>query len=108
MSHVAKRYGYTRPTLTQENVLYVVNGRHPLQELCVEQFIPNSISLAAGMHAVVVPTCVALTGSLLWLWLMTAREGAVKIITGPNYSGSCSLSLSLSLSLTNAELSPDL
>ena len=49
--------------MTDENVLYVQDGRHALQELCVEQFIANSMSIAA------------------------TREGAIKIVTGPNYSG---------------------
>eukprot|EP00026_Physarum_polycephalum_P000892 Phypoly_transcript_00893.p1 GENE.Phypoly_transcript_00893~~Phypoly_transcript_00893.p1 ORF type:complete len:1264 (+),score=288.55 Phypoly_transcript_00893:55-3846(+) len=60
----ARDKNYVRPTITDENVVYISNGRHPLQELCVDgNFIPNDTSIAAN------------------------REGSVKLITGPNYSG---------------------
>lgn len=63
-AEVAKEYNYTRPIVTTENVIYIENGRHPLQELCVRgPFIPNNTAIAYG------------------------REGAMKLITGPNFSG---------------------
>jgi hypothetical protein len=48
-AEATKQYNYTRPTLTLENVIYIENGRHPLQELCVQQpFIPNSTAISYG------------------------------------------------------------
>jgi DNA mismatch repair protein MSH5 len=44
----AKEFNYQRPTLTHENVIYIQNGRNPLQELCTETFIPNDTSICLG------------------------------------------------------------
>jgi hypothetical protein len=49
-AEVAKDYNYVRPVLTTENVIYIENGRHPLQELCVRgPFIPNNTAIAYGI-----------------------------------------------------------
>ena len=64
----AKQRGYSRPMLSEEPHLLIEDGRHPLQEVCVEQFIPNSTNS--------IPKCMDSAGS-----------GKVKIITGPNNSG---------------------
>jgi len=60
-------YNYCRPTITSDhNVLYIQNGRHPIQELCVPgdtPFVPNDTAIAYD------------------------REGCLKVITGPNSSG---------------------
>jgi DNA mismatch repair protein MSH5 len=37
-----------RPILTDDGALEIINGRHPLQELCVQQFIPNDTRVAPG------------------------------------------------------------
>jgi DNA mismatch repair protein MSH5 len=62
LAQLAKEYNYCRPELTSENVIYIKNGRHPLQELCVTAFIPND-------------TCIDLS------------NGRMKILTGANASG---------------------
>jgi DNA mismatch repair protein MSH5 len=59
---VAKENNYTRPELTQERVLEIEEGRHPLQELCVDDFVPND-TFSGDQHSL------------------------MKIITGPNSSG---------------------
>jgi DNA mismatch repair protein MSH5 len=59
---VAKENNYVRPVLTEERVLEIEKGRHPLQELCVDDFVPNDI-LSGDKHSL------------------------MKIITGPNSSG---------------------
>eukprot|EP01125_Pyxidicula_operculata_P013249 TRINITY_DN4382_c0_g2_i1.p1 TRINITY_DN4382_c0_g2~~TRINITY_DN4382_c0_g2_i1.p1 ORF type:complete len:458 (-),score=74.65 TRINITY_DN4382_c0_g2_i1:117-1490(-) len=60
----ALEYSMVRPKMTNQNVIYIKNGRHLLQEICVSDvFIPNDTSIANG------------------------REGSMKIVTGPNYSG---------------------
>ncbi|RAL48978.1 hypothetical protein DM860_001298 [Cuscuta australis] len=58
---VAYQNNYVRPTLTTENFLDIHNGRHLLQEMTVDTFIPNDTKIL--------------------------DEGRVNIITGPNYSG---------------------
>ncbi|GAA0148583.1 DNA metabolism protein [Lithospermum erythrorhizon] len=58
---VARQNNYTRPNLTAEKLLDIKNGRHVLQEMIVNQFIPNDTKIL--------------------------DEGRVVIISGPNYSG---------------------
>nr|GMC80404.1 DNA mismatch repair protein MSH5 isoform X1 [Ipomoea batatas] len=61
---VARQNNYARPTLTAENILDIHNGRHLLQEMTVDTFIPNDTKI-----------------------LDEEFSGKVNIITGPNYSG---------------------
>jgi DNA mismatch repair protein MSH5 len=57
----AKEYNYTRPNMTKQNKLNIVNGRNPLQEICVNTFIPNDTNVDSNSR--------------------------INIITGPNSSG---------------------
>ncbi|HRQ39612.1 MAG TPA: DNA mismatch repair protein MutS [Chloroflexota bacterium] len=63
LAEAAANQGYTRPSLTTDNTLHVVNGRHPVveQSLRLERFVPNDTH-------------------------MTEKE-RIQIITGPNMSG---------------------
>ncbi|EXB66342.1 MutS protein-5-like protein [Morus notabilis] len=58
---VARQNNYVRPTLTVENLLDIQNGRHVLQEMTVDTFIPNDTKIG--------------------------DDGRINIISGPNYSG---------------------
>ncbi|CAN8258651.1 unnamed protein product [Cochlearia groenlandica] len=58
---VAHQNNYVRPILTEESLLDIRNGRHVLQEMAVDTFIPNDTELN--------------------------DNGRIHIITGPNYSG---------------------
>ncbi|KAF8009141.1 hypothetical protein BT93_J0203 [Corymbia citriodora subsp. variegata] len=58
---VARQNNYVRPTLTEETLLDIQNGRHVLQEMTVDTFIPNDTKIFF--------------------------DGRINIITGPNYSG---------------------
>ncbi|XP_071730258.1 DNA mismatch repair protein MSH5-like [Rutidosis leptorrhynchoides] len=58
---VARQNNYVRPTLSAEPVLDIRNGRHVLQEMTVDTFIPNDTKII--------------------------DHGSIHIITGPNYSG---------------------
>lgn len=54
MSSITKDKGWVVPTLlpykpTEPVVMEIANGRHPLQELCVDQFIPNSASISGSV-----------------------------------------------------------
>nr|GMC86944.1 DNA mismatch repair protein MSH5 isoform X3 [Ipomoea batatas] len=42
---VARQNNYARPTLTAENILDIHNGRHLLQEMTVDTFIPNDTKI---------------------------------------------------------------
>ncbi|KAG3114792.1 hypothetical protein PI124_g6463 [Phytophthora idaei] len=41
----AKSFNFTRPQISEGNTLKAIQARHPLQELLVEHYIPNDISL---------------------------------------------------------------
>ncbi|XP_056697759.1 DNA mismatch repair protein MSH5 isoform X2 [Spinacia oleracea] len=58
---VAQQNNYVRPNLTTDAILDIQNGRHVLQEMTVDTFIPNDTKIL--------------------------DEGKINIITGPNYSG---------------------
>jgi len=62
-AQLAAERGYVRPEITQENVLEIVAGRHPvLAEQLREQFVPNDV-------------------------VMDATDDRLLIITGPNMAG---------------------
>ncbi|CAL2254708.1 unnamed protein product [Prunus armeniaca] len=58
---VSRQNNYVRPTLTMDCLIDIQNGRHVLQEMTVDTFVPNDT--------------------------MIQNEGRINIITGPNYSG---------------------
>ncbi|KAJ5072732.1 intein-containing muts protein precursor [Anaeramoeba ignava] len=65
LSIVSHENNFSRPQLTQEPVINIQKGRHPLQELCVpDSFIPNDTSISGD-------------------------QGLIQLITGPNSSGKC-------------------
>jgi DNA mismatch repair protein MSH5 len=41
----ARKYHYSRPVMTYENVLNISQGRHPIMEQITDAFIPNDIVL---------------------------------------------------------------
>ncbi|WVZ99097.1 hypothetical protein U9M48_044446 [Paspalum notatum var. saurae] len=58
---VAGQNNYVRPILTEDSILEIHNGRHALQEMTVDTFVPNDTKIRDA--------------------------GRINIITGPNYSG---------------------
>ncbi|KAF3788361.1 DNA mismatch repair protein [Nymphaea thermarum] len=58
---VAQQNNYVRPILTEDPVIDIQNGRHMLQEMTVDTFVPNGTRID--------------------------ESGLINIITGPNYSG---------------------
>lgn len=48
LAMVAHRFNYTKPTMTLDDSLFISQGRHPLQELCVDIFIPNDTFIKGG------------------------------------------------------------
>ncbi len=62
-AHLAIERNYHRPTITQENILHITGGKHPvLDQTLDEKFVPNDTH-------------------------MDARDNRLLIITGPNMSG---------------------
>lgn len=64
LAEVAMRQNYTRPEISEEPVLDIRDGRHPVLEIRMtsETFVPNDVSL-------------------------DTRDGQIAIITGPNMAG---------------------
>ncbi|GAA6033865.1 hypothetical protein JCM8097_000376 [Rhodosporidiobolus ruineniae] len=50
-AEASRLYEWNRPKMVKEPVCEIVNGRHPLAELCVESFVRNSTSLVGGHGA---------------------------------------------------------
>jgi DNA mismatch repair protein MSH5 len=69
----AQKYRFTRPFVTDDNVINIVGGRHPLQELVVPIFVENDTCLVGGHDAD--PNDAALNAP------------SVMLLTGANYSG---------------------
>ena len=44
-ARVSQGRKFTRPIMSSNPVLRIINGRHPLQELCVDAFVSNSVDL---------------------------------------------------------------
>eukprot|EP00261_Vitis_vinifera_P031776 XP_019073019.1 PREDICTED: DNA mismatch repair protein MSH5 isoform X5 [Vitis vinifera] len=61
LSLIAHQNNYVRPVLSADSLLDIRNGRHVLQEMTVDTFIPNDTKIL--------------------------DDGRINIITGPNYSG---------------------
>uniref|UniRef100_A0A7I4D8H6 DNA mismatch repair proteins mutS family domain-containing protein n=1 Tax=Physcomitrium patens TaxID=3218 RepID=A0A7I4D8H6_PHYPA len=61
LSTVAHDQKYVRPQLSENNVLMIKAGRHPLQECIVNTFVPNDTNID--------------------------QSSRINIISGPNYSG---------------------
>ncbi|THV00846.1 hypothetical protein K435DRAFT_750810 [Dendrothele bispora CBS 962.96] len=40
---------YRRPEMVEENIIDIAQGRHPLQEMVVDTFVPNNTRLAGGL-----------------------------------------------------------
>ena len=78
----AEKYNWAAPTMTTSNVIDIVAGRHPLQELLVPSYIPNDCAMAGGCG----------TGGL-YEDNRTGDDGtqgstpSMLILTGPNNSG---------------------
>ncbi|KAK3299100.1 muts domain V-domain-containing protein [Chaetomium fimeti] len=70
----ADKYNWVAPTMTSSNVIDIVGGRHPLQELLVPSYIPNDTTIAGGEGTGRSKEARGLAPSML-------------ILTGPNNSG---------------------
>ncbi|KAG0031147.1 MutS protein msh5 [Podila clonocystis] len=49
LAYSAKLRNYKQPVMTNKNVLYIKKGRHPLQELSVDAFVPNGTRLGDAL-----------------------------------------------------------
>lgn len=47
-ARAARFYNYVRPRVTEDGIIEIQGGRHPLQEMVVESFQPNDTHIKAG------------------------------------------------------------
>ncbi|KAK0379729.1 MutS domain V [Colletotrichum limetticola] len=75
----ALKYGWICPTMTEDNIVSIYGGRHPLQELVVPAFIPNDcIPIGGSADEAKTPTSMPDNNNI---------GISTLIITGPNHSG---------------------
>ncbi|GAA5864913.1 hypothetical protein JCM3774_004270 [Rhodotorula dairenensis] len=84
-AEAARLYSWTRPIMTEEPITKIIQGRHPLAELCVEHFVPNNSALASctfSNHYTELNDDEANVDEG-----ESAVESSMLIITGANFSG---------------------
>jgi DNA mismatch repair protein MutS len=69
LAEVAVRYGYTRPTLTDDNTITITQGRHPVVERMLTEsgFIPNDTYLSNDDAQLIVLTGPNMAGKSTYL-----------------------------------------
>lgn len=91
----AKRHNLVRPRMTDQNIIKVKGGRHPLQELTVSAFVANDTYIvggagnddenAASHRLASQPPATAQSRATP---VLSSPEGpSMVLMTGPNYSG---------------------
>ncbi|KAF2764623.1 hypothetical protein EJ03DRAFT_391948 [Teratosphaeria nubilosa] len=90
----ARDYNLCRPRITEENVVKIKKGRHPLQELTVTNYVPNDTLMVGGAgrapedHPQDAITSQDARGRTSQPAARHAATGpSTVMMTGPNYSG---------------------
>lgn len=92
----AKLYKYSKPRITQDNIIRIKEGRHPLQELTVSSYIANDMFLVGGRGVDLVEgepveephTQLSGAGASTIHESQMPQDGpSMLLMTGPNYSG---------------------
>ncbi|KAI9840473.1 MAG: MutS protein msh5, partial [Pleopsidium flavum] len=89
----ARMYKLTRPRITEENIIRIKGGRHPLQELTVPSYVANDAFLVGGPGSEPLAGTgghenTTIFGSSQLQSIMESTEGpSMLMMTGPNYSG---------------------
>ncbi|KAK3383895.1 muts domain V-domain-containing protein [Lasiosphaeria ovina] len=82
LAFAAEKYGWVAPEMTTSNIIDILDGRHPLQELLVSSFIPNNCRIAGGVGGTgAEDKYLAISGD------DEATDPSMLILTGPNNSG---------------------
>jgi len=83
LAFAAKKYNYVAPVMMQSPGLTIKGGRHPLQELCVDTFIPNDVDIGTMSRSERVHIVSGGNGSGKSVWMKM-----VAIITFMSHIGS--------------------
>jgi DNA mismatch repair protein MSH5 len=83
----ALKYNFNAPTITSANIVHIVGGRHPLQELTVPSYVANDCFLVGGSGSKDEEDD-TLEASESSETLADDIDGpSMLLMTGPNYSG---------------------
>ncbi|CAM9788464.1 unnamed protein product, partial [Hapterophycus canaliculatus] len=77
LASVATDFGFVRPEVVEDNVIMIKNGRHPLQELTVDRFIPNDTYIADGSRVALI-TGANCSGKSVYLKQVSRKKAAVQ------------------------------
>ena len=83
-AEIARLHDYCRPEVSDEGVLQITDGRHPVleQSLVDERFVPNDTSLVSKVLSLESPEAVTSDSRL-----KTQDFPQIALITGPNMAG---------------------
>ncbi len=76
LAELAVRRRWVRPVITQDNILEIVEGRHPvLDEQLADQFVPNDITLGATKDRMMIITGPNMAGKSTYI-----RQNAILVL----------------------------
>ncbi|CEG82159.1 hypothetical protein RMATCC62417_16274 [Rhizopus microsporus] len=91
---IALKFNYIKPKMTDTNELKIIQGRHPLQELCVDVFIPNDTHLEGGKGFEYAQDSLSLFTKLVRAsdqneasQSTSTAINSIQVVTGANFSG---------------------
>ncbi|KAI0838978.1 muts domain V-domain-containing protein [Hypoxylon sp. FL0890] len=79
-----RQYKWVAPEMTNQNIIHIEEGRHPLQELVVPSFIANDCYIAGGPGE---HTEESVNGSSPDIERDSIEHPSALVLTGPNHSG---------------------
>jgi DNA mismatch repair protein MutS len=87
-AETARLHNYCRPKISDEGVLQIRDGRHPVleQQLVEERFVPNDTLLGSSRREDA-QTCPLTNQSLLTSAATEIKFAQIALITGPNMAG---------------------
>ncbi|KAI9508899.1 DNA mismatch repair protein MutS [Russula earlei] len=88
-AEATNQYNYKRPQMSEENVINIKQGRHPLQEQVVDTFVPNDILIVGGAGIGSYPVVRGESNDLVSGG--SVRGNSVVICTGANACGKVKL-----------------
>ncbi|KAJ8662917.1 hypothetical protein O0I10_001093 [Lichtheimia ornata] len=88
LAHAARIHEYVRPEMTEENKIEIHQGRHPIQEMCVDVFIANDAYLVGGLgKASSDVSTTHIENSTTTQQHHENETASIALLTGANYSG---------------------
>ena len=89
LAELARARNYVRPKMTDQPVLEITDGRHPVLDITEPEgtFVPNGVSCGATPDACGAPSSGAGANDASSNSETDRRQAAILLITGPNMSG---------------------